>query len=64
MTDNMDNIVLEQLKAIRSELKDMHSKIDDLQVGQQGLQGIVVGLGYYVQSIDTRVEHLEDKLGA
>ena len=70
MTENVDNIVLEQLRLIRSEIGDvqgqltsMTSKIDDLQVGQQALQGMIFGLSAYMRGIDERVEHIETKLG-
>ena len=70
MAENVDNLVLEQLRLMRSEfagvnarLEAMESKIDDLKVGQNGLTALLVGLGHYVHSIDKRVEHIEERLG-
>ena len=37
--------------------------LDDLRIELQGQRGVLIGLGGYVHQIDTRVEHIETKLG-
>ena len=71
MGESVDNLVLEQLRLIREKLGqvegmigELAEKIDDLKLGQEGQTGILIGLGQYIHSIDTRVEHLEQKMGA
>ena len=71
MVENVDNLVLEQLRLIREALAEMQAKIDatDEKVGDLGTQlrsvgGVLFGLGGYIRSIDPRVENLETKLGA
>ncbi len=63
MAENVDNLVLEQLKLIREDLKGVHGKIDDLTVKVDGHTAILIGLGKYIHDIDGRVEHIEEKLG-
>jgi hypothetical protein len=70
VAENVDNLVLEQLKLIREEFKRMdgrfdalEGKVDDLAVRSQAIEGVLFGLGGYIRSIDERVEHIEQKLG-
>ena len=74
MNDNVENIILEQLRAVRTELKSMNdrfgsleSKVDEgfeeVEAGNRALQGMMTGLFGYARSIDERVEHIEKKLG-
>lgn len=63
MAENVDNLVLEQLKLIRDDLRSVNEKVDDLQTGQQALQGMLFALSGYMRGIDERVEHIEAKLG-
>ncbi len=74
MAENVDNLVLEQLRLIRSDIQvldeklsgridRLEGKVDDLAVRAQSTEGVLFGLGGYVRSIDERVEHIEKKLG-
>ncbi len=69
--ENVENLVLEQLRLIREDFKhidkrfdDLESKVDELGVRAQSVEGVLFGLGGYMRSIDQRVEHIEQKLGA
>ena len=60
----IENLVLEQLRPIREDLKQVNAKIDDLSDKTDGHTAILIGLGKYIHDIDGRVEHLERKMGA
>jgi tetrahydromethanopterin S-methyltransferase subunit G len=70
MAENVDSLVLEQLKLIREDFKrmdkrfdELEAKVDELGVRAQSTEGVLFGLGGYIRSIDQRVEHIEQKLG-
>jgi hypothetical protein len=74
MAENVNNLVLEQLRLIRSDIQTLdeklsgridglEAKVDDLAVRAQSTEGVLFGLGGYIRSIDERVEHIEKKLG-
>ena len=70
MSENIDNLVLEQLRLIREDFRrmdkrfdDLEAKVDELGVRSQSTEGVLFGLGGYIRSIDERVEHIEAKLG-
>ena len=74
MNENVENLVLEQLRLIRSDIQrlddklsaridGLEAKVDNLAVRAQSTEGVLFGLGGYVRSIDKRVEHIEVKLG-
>jgi len=74
MAENVNNLVLEQLRLIRADIQALdeklsgridrlEAKVDDLASRAQSTEGILFGLGGYVRSIDERVEHIEAKLG-
>jgi hypothetical protein len=67
MAENVDNLVLEQLRLIRSDLQRIEAKFDersdDLNAKLDGNTGILVALGRYIHDIDGRVERLEDAIG-
>ena len=70
MAENVNSLVLEQLRLIRDDFKrmdkrfdDLESKVDELGVRAQSTEGVLFGLGGYIRSIDERVEHIEKKLG-
>ena len=74
MNENVENLVLEQLRLIRSDIQGLddklsaridglEAKVDNLAVRAQSTEGVLFGLGGYVRSIDERVEHIEIKLG-
>ena len=67
----VENIVLEQLRLIRetlgqvqSKIGELNEKVDDLGIEMRGHAALLIGLGGYVRSIDLRVEHLEQVMGA
>jgi hypothetical protein len=69
MTDP-DSIILELLRSIRSEMSEMRNdirkldeKVDDLNVGQQSMQGVMMAVGHSLYVLDHRVEAVEQKLG-
>lgn len=75
MAPNVGNLVLEQLRLIRGDIAQMDARITDLNTklaegladvsGRlQSVEGVLFGLGGYIRSIDSRVEHIEEKLGA
>jgi hypothetical protein len=63
MAEEPDNLVLKLLREIRDRLDIVEGKIDDLAIKADGHSGLLVGLGKYIHDIDTRVEHIEAKLG-
>jgi hypothetical protein len=74
MNENVENLVLEQLRLIRADIQGLddklsaridrlEAKVDNLAVRAQSTEGVLFGLGGYVRSIDERVEHIEVKLG-
>jgi tetrahydromethanopterin S-methyltransferase subunit G len=70
MAENIDNLVLEQLRLIREDFKhidkrfdELTAKVDELGVRAQSTEGVLFGLGGYIRSIDERVENIEKKLG-
>ena len=67
MAGNVDNMVLVQLREMRDEMRtgfsQVNDRLDNLEAGQQALQGVLFGLGRSVQLLETRVEHIEEKLG-
>ena len=70
MADDLVNIVLEHLRALRSDtarvegkMDAMSEKIGDLETGQMALQGVIMALGHYMHVIDHRVEAIEAKIG-
>ncbi len=74
MNENVENLVLEQLRLIRSDIQrlddklsaridGLETKVDNLAVRAQSTEGVLFGLGGYVRSLDQRVEHIEAKLG-
>jgi len=67
MNENVENLVLEQLRLIRSDIKLLDQKlsgrIDSLEAKVDGNTGVIIALGRYLHDIDNRVEHIEAKLG-
>jgi hypothetical protein len=63
VAENVENLILAQLREIRERLGRIESSLADVKTGQQSLTGIVIGLGGYIRAIDERVEHIEAKLG-
>ena len=67
MNENVENLVLEQLRLIRSDIKLLEEKlsgrIDSLESKVDGNTGVIIALGRYLHDIDNRVEHIEAKLG-
>lgn len=63
MSENVDNIVLDQLRLIREDLKSVKEQIGGLHVKTDGHTALLIGLGKYMHDIDQRVEHLETRIG-
>jgi hypothetical protein len=74
MAENVDNIVLEQLRLIREDLKRMDTRFDALEAKMalefgevktelHGHTMMIFGLSNVIGQIDKRVEHVEEKLG-
>jgi hypothetical protein len=67
MAENVDNIILEQLRLIREDISRVEerlgSKIEELEAKVDGHTGVMIALGRYVHDIDQRVERLEEKIG-
>lgn len=67
MAENVDNIILEQLRLIREDISRVEerlgSKIEDLEAKVDGPTGVMIAPGRYVHDIDPRVERLEEKIG-
>ena len=75
MAENVDNLVLEQLRLIREDLRRMDQRFDaldasmakqfaDVKTELHGNKMMIFGLANVIGQIDKRVEHLEEKLGA
>ncbi|MCB1342041.1 MAG: hypothetical protein KDK24_13445 [Pseudooceanicola sp.] len=63
MNDNVENIILEQLKAIRSDLSEVKGKLEHVETSQKSLEGMMFGPAGYFRDIDMRVENIETRLG-
>ena len=70
MVENVDNIVLEQLRLIREDMNEMRSsidtmgdKIETLDAKVDGISVILVNFGKNIHDLDERVAHIEEKLG-
>ena len=63
MTENVDNLVVEHLKAIRSELSEVKERIETVDAKVDGVAVILVNLGSNIHNLDERVSHIEKKLG-
>ena len=74
MNENVENIVLEQLRLIRDDLRRVDKRLEDLEGKVEGgfdevkgeLHGntmMIFGLSTVIGQIDKRVEHVEIKLG-
>jgi hypothetical protein len=75
MAENVENLVLEQLRLLRedigtlradmSEFKtEVRADLSDVKADMGALRMMVFGLASVIGQPDTRVEHLEGKLGA
>ena len=74
MVENIDNLVLEQLRLIREDLRRMDTRFDalevkmasefqDVKIDLHGHTMMIFGLSNVIGQIDKRVEHVEEKLG-
>ncbi len=68
MSENVDNLVLEQLRLIRADLSELKSDMADFKADVRNdalaQQTMLFGLAGVIGDIRERVEHLEQKLGA
>ena len=62
MEENVDNLILEQLKAIRADLSDVKGRLENVEVSQRSMEGMMTSMFGYMRNIDLRVEHIEEKL--
>ena len=70
MVENIDNMVLEQLKLIREQMSDMRGsivalgdKIETIDSKVDGLSVILVNFGANIHDLNERAGHIEEKLG-
>jgi hypothetical protein len=67
MAENVDNLIIAQLRAIRDDIRKLDGKIDEvnenLTTRIDALQGITIGPGHYVHALDDRIGALEEKIG-
>lgn len=63
MAENVDNIIIEQLRLIRTDLSEVKERLGNVETSTKSLEGIMFGLAGYIRGIDERVEHIEEKLG-
>ncbi|MGR3467914.1 MAG: hypothetical protein ACU0CI_08535 [Shimia sp.] len=74
MNDNVENMILVQLREMREEVREFRAenaarfagieeRLENLEAGQQALQGVMLGLGRSLYLLEDRVEHIKAKLG-
>ena len=74
MAENVNNIVLEQLRLIREDFRRMDARFDALEAKMStefdavktelhGHTMMIFGLSNVIGQIDKRVEHVEEMLG-
>ena len=68
MVENVDNLVLEQLRLIREDLGSLKSDLANFKSEAHDnfltQKTMLFGLATVIGQIDERVEHLERKIGA
>jgi hypothetical protein len=62
MADETNNLVLEHLRAIRSDISEMKLKLDELSGCYSGLLKIAASQGDSLLRLDRRVERIEKRL--
>ena len=74
MSENVESLILEQLRSLRDEMRTMGDRMtglekvvkdgfEDAEIGRQSIQGVLMGLGHSIYGLNERVEHIEHKLG-
>ncbi len=74
MSENVNNLMLEQFRLIRDDIKALRTDLSDFKVEVKGefaeakadmgaLRMMVFGLASVIGQLDQRVEHVEEKLG-
>ncbi|OYX19537.1 MAG: hypothetical protein B7Z04_09110 [Rhodobacterales bacterium 32-66-9] len=74
MAENVDSLVLEQLRLIREDLgalktgmaafkDEVHGEFGDVKAELLGQRTMIFSLATTIGHIDRRVEHIEEKLG-
>ncbi|MGR3492929.1 MAG: hypothetical protein ACU0DW_12800 [Shimia sp.] len=74
MNDNVENMILAQLRELRAEMgemkgglenlrTEMNERFDDMETRQKAFEGMLISMAGYMRGIDERVEHIEAKLG-
>ena len=62
MADEIDNLVLEHLRAIRSDISEIKLKVDELAGSYSGLLKIAASQGDSILRLDRRIERIEKRL--
>ena len=62
MTSDVENLVLEHLRAIRGDISEMKLKIDELAGSYAGLLKIAASQGGAIVRLDRRIERIEKRL--
>ncbi|NUB43457.1 hypothetical protein GEU84_003600 [Fertoebacter nigrum] len=74
MSENVNNMMLEQLRPIREDFRRMDKRFDEVEAKMieefdsvktelHGHTMMIFGLSSVIGQIDKRVEHIEQKLG-
>jgi hypothetical protein len=63
MTDATDNIVLEHLRAIRTDIAKLHVKVQEIASTQSAMLQILANHGSRLDRMEGRRETIEKRLG-
>ncbi len=62
MANEIENLVLEHLRAIRADINEIKLKVDELAGSYSGLLKIAASQGDAIVRLDRRVERIEKRL--
>ena len=62
MSENVDNMILEQLRAIRAELGEMRSDVSAIKADMGDVDQKVDGLAVMLTMLAGHVHHVEERL--
>jgi len=63
MARNMDNLMLEQSRTIRTDLSAVKTSVENLEIGQRSLEGMLFSGAGCRRVIDLRDGQIEQMLG-
>ena len=63
MNETVENLILEQLRAIRADMSDVKDRLETVEAKMDGMTVILVNFGKNIHDLDERVERIEEKLG-